>query len=99
MPLGERPAGAGLEVLLESDGAIFSRELQRDSQPPGAMWSRKGRTSGVVGFETTADVVGNPDIRATGPFASKDIDESLCVLVHGGPGSKELANAIEWNPE
>jgi len=37
MPLGESSAGAGLEVPLEANGFLFSRELERDGDRPRTM--------------------------------------------------------------
>jgi hypothetical protein len=52
MPSGERAAGSGLQVLLETDGFVLSRKVQRHDDRPGPMRQRVPARTVIVPFES-----------------------------------------------
>lgn len=76
MPFGERAAGSGFQVLLESDRARFGRELDRRNELPRARRGGMLGPAAVVGFESPCDIGGQAHVVA-GWFrhASQDVDE------------------------
>ncbi len=60
--LREGPAGAGLEVPLETHRAALIGEFHRGHEPPWTMMGRVVRVSAVVGGDSRRNVGGQSDV-------------------------------------
>src|SRR4029079_18131448 len=83
VPLDERAARAGLQVVLESSGVGFIGELQRHDDKPRPVVPGIAAPAIVVPGESIVDVGDAFDvmpIRVT--FASQDVDESRADASH-----------------
>ena len=82
MPLGERPAGAGFQILLESRSGPFISKLQRDDDRPRSMLKRVPARTVVVPVQACVDVVGDSNVVMIRlRITSKNVDETLSYIL------------------
>jgi hypothetical protein len=83
MAFGERPAGTGLQVRLETRGRRFVREFQRHKHLPRPVLQGVAGRARVVPLDTLIDVRRTADVVPRRVrVAAKDVNESRPDTTH-----------------
>ena len=78
MPLGKGAAGARLQVPLEPECRLFSRELDADVQRPGTMSGRVRAATGIVIGEPFTDGRCDADVEMRRMMGTlENVDDAL----------------------
>jgi hypothetical protein len=97
VPLREGAAGAGLQVALELECALFVGQLDDDVELPGTVARGVRASAGVVVGEPRGGVVREADVVMGFGFGTlQHVDESLVL---GHPKAKATAVPKRWNGE